>query len=151
MRKITRSLALLPMLSMVACGGGDGGGESTLRSESASELGRQFLLGYGETVDVGALSLEFIAVVDDSRCATDGIAVCVWEGNGRILLSATDGQLSEMLTLNTNSGFDTSVIFAGHVIELHRLDPQPVSTRRPDADDYAATLSVTGWVVSAGD
>jgi hypothetical protein len=148
MRHFIRALVLLPALAIAACGGG--GNREDLTVPQSAELGKEFLLGYGETVDVGALSLEFTKIVDDSRCPTDGIVVCVWEGNGAILVSATNGQLSQMLTLNTNPKFPTLAIFAGHVIELRRLDPQPVSHIQPRPEDYAATLFVDGHMTTAG-
>lgn len=60
-------------------------------------------------------------------------------------MTATNGQASQILTLNTSLQ-PRSAIFAGHVIELRRLDPQPTFTNTPSPalEDYSATLLVDG-------
>lgn len=143
MRNLIRALALLPALTLTACGGGDGGDSETLSTlgPASANAAQEFLLGYGETADVGRLSLEFTAV-EDSRCGANSSAVCAWEGNASIVVSVTNGQISQLLTLNSNSKFPTSAVFAGQVIELRRLDPQPRFTVPPGLDEYTATLVV---------
>ena len=146
MRNLLRTVALLPVLAVLAiaaCGGGGDGGPNALAALSAGSIepGEEFLLGYGETVDAGSLSLEFTAV-EDSRCGANGPGVCVWEGNAFILVSATNGTTSQVLTLNSNSKFPVSAVFAGHVIELRRLDPQPRFTTQPALEEYNATLVI---------
>lgn len=145
MRNLIRALALLPALLVAACGGGGGDDAETLSALSPASVkaGQEFLLGYGETADVGRLSLEFTSV-EDSRCGANSSAVCAWEGNASIVVSVTNGQVSQMLTLNSNSKFPTSAVFAGHLIELRRLDPQPRFTVPPDLREYTATLVVDG-------
>jgi hypothetical protein len=147
MRYLIRALALLPILALTGCGGGGGDPANTLLASET--LGREFVLGYGETVDAGPLALEFVSV-DDTRCGSSSPAVCAWEGNASIVVSATNGPASQMLTLNSNSRFATSAIFAGHVIELRRLDPQPRYTTRPGLDEYTATLFVDDWATQTG-
>jgi hypothetical protein len=140
MRNLIRALVLLPAFSFNGCGGGDSSGGQPL----AADLSHEFALGFGETINLGELSLEFMTLVDDSRCGIGGPGVCVWEGNGQILVNATKGRESQALILNTNPKFPTSAQFAGYVIELRRLDPQPTfsSNGRPDADEYTATFVV---------
>ena len=147
MRNLIPALALLPVLAITACGGG-GGGDGEGDTKSLATLpgggimpGEQFLLGYGETAYLGPLALEFTAVAD-SRCGASSPAVCVWEGNAFILVSATNGTTSQVLTLNSNSKFPISAVFAGHVIELRRLDPQPRFTTQPALEEYSATLVI---------
>ena len=151
MRNLIRALTLVAVLAMTACGGGgDGDGAEAGGALSASiDVGDEFVLGFGETVDVGPLGLEFTGVTDE-RCATDGIIVCAWEGNAQVFLAATNGQTSQMLTLNTSPRYPSLVVFAGHIIELRRLDPQPRSHVHPAPDEYTATLFVDGMRVPAG-
>jgi hypothetical protein len=145
MRNFIRALALLPALAITACGGGgDGEGDTKALATfpgGSINPGEQFLLGYGETAYLGPLSLEFTDV-EDSRCGASSSAVCVWEGNAFILVSATNGTASQILTLNSNSKFPISAVFAGHVIELRRLDPQPRFTTQPALEEYSATLVI---------
>ena len=144
MSKNLCALVLISTAALTACGGG--GGDSSNALSLSAGVGEELSLGYGETSDVGPLSLEFTAVVEDYRCGLASSAVCVWEGNAQILVTATNGQSSQVLTLNTSVQFPRSAIFAGHVIELRRLDPQPTFTDipRPALEDYVATLFVDG-------
>ena len=141
MRHFIRALALLPALAITACGGSGDGDTKALATPPGGGIkpGQQFLLGYGETAHLGQFSLEFTDV-EDSRCGASSPAVCAWEGNAFILVSATNGATSQILTLNSNSQFPISAVFAGHVIELRRLDPQPRFTTQPAQDEYIATL-----------
>ena len=140
MRNHLRALILLPAFGFAGCGGGDDSPTSGLNT--SAEISHEFLLGYGETIDVGPLSLEFLALVDDSRCGIGGPGVCVWEGNGQILVNATHGRDSRVVILNSNPKFPTTGVFGGYVIELRRLDPQPTFTTRPAPEEYTATLLV---------
>jgi hypothetical protein len=147
MRKLLRALALLPVISLTACGG-DGESAGTVMSAT---LGDEFVLGYGETVRVETLHLEFTAVVEDFRCPIGTSVMCVLAGNARILVTATNGQASQVLTLNTDTNLGNVAIFSGHVIELRDLDPWPTSPTPPtDFRNYTATLYVDGWVAPAG-
>ena len=140
MQNHLRVLLLLPVFGFAGCGGGDGSPASELNT--SADLSHEFVLGHGESIDVGPLSLEFLALVDDSRCGIGGPGVCAWEGNGQILVNATNGRASQVLILNSNPKFPTTAVFAGYVIELRRLDPQPAFTTPPALDEYAATLLV---------
>jgi hypothetical protein len=143
MRNLIRALVSIPVLALSACGGG-GTDDSSALANSAG-VGREVVLDYGDIVDLGKLSLEFTAV-EDSRCSVGSAAVCVWEGNAQVFITATEGQASQILTLNTSLKFPPSAMFAGHVIELRQLDPQPTHTDigRPNLEDYSATLFVDG-------
>ena len=120
MRYLMRVLFLTPLLALNACGGG-GDGDEDVAPLSAIELGDEFVLGYGKTAVVGVLTLDFTAI-EDSRCGANSPAVCVWEGNAFILLSASDRRDTYVLTHNSNPKFPTSAYFAGHDIHLRRLE-----------------------------
>jgi hypothetical protein len=140
MRNPIRVSTLACVLALAACGGGDGGDDGTLSLVASAGQGQDVVLGLDETARVGTLSLEFTEVID-SRCGVGSAAVCVWEGNAEVFVTATNGQLSQVLTLNSNSKFPISAVFAGHLIVLRRLDPQPTYTNAP-IGEYTATLSV---------
>lgn len=135
MRTFMHVLVLLPALAVASCGG-----EGESRAYPASELGQEYLVGYGESIRVGSLTLEFTTLADDSRCPLN--ATCVWAGNARILVTATLGRKSEVVDLNTYPGYQVRTNFEGYLIELRRLQPDiPWSPRGP-LQEYTATVFV---------
>jgi hypothetical protein len=136
-RSLRKLLVLLPTVILVACGSDHG--ESDVMPASVP-LGQEFVVGYGETIRVAGLSLEFTTLVEDSRCPAS--AICVWEGNARVLVTATRGRVTEVLELNLNPRFPVRAIFEGHVIELRSVDPYPVTPGLPPAWQYTVTLFV---------
>lgn len=144
MRNLIRALVLLPALALNACGGGGDSHEQP----AAVELGEEFLLGIGETIDVDSLSITFNAVTEDSRCPRNANCIALWEGNARVQLAVTNGRIAQIVELNTNSQMAHFVIFEGHFIELRGLDPLPWSPPR-SPENYVATLFVDGQVVPA--
>lgn len=144
MRNLILIPAFLGALTMAACGGGEG----PAPDNQPADLGQEFVLYYGESVDVGPMMLEFVAVTEDSRCAA-GVE-CVWAGNARIQLAATTASHSELVELNTSLG-PRSAIFAGHVIELRNLNPRPsIASPSVTQESYKATLIVDGHVTASG-
>ncbi len=135
MRTFIRVLVLLPALVLGSCGGD---GEQV--SLPASVLGEEYLIGFGETIHVGSLTLEFTTLAEESRCPLN--ATCVWAGNARILLTATLNHTTGVMELNTYSGYQVSAVFEGYRIELRRLQPDiPWMPRGPSAE-YTATVFV---------
>jgi hypothetical protein len=142
MRNLTRALFAMPVLALTACGGGDGSEAAPILS---AQLGQEFILGNGESATVDSVSVEFTAVVEDSRCPLGTSVMCVWEGNARVLVTATRGPLSQVFTLNTAPSMGNLAIFAGHVIELRKLDPWPTTPTPPTSfQNYQVTLMVDG-------
>jgi hypothetical protein len=139
MRTCLQVLVLLPALILGSCGG-DGGEGAEDRALPASVLGHEYLIGFGETIRVGSLALEFTTLAEESRCPLN--ATCVWGGNARILLTATLGRTTNVFELNTYSGYPVRAHFEGYLIELRRLQPDiPWSPRGP-LSEYTATVFV---------
>jgi hypothetical protein len=139
MRHYSRLLVLLPALLLVSCGGDDRKEEEP-RAYPASVLGQEYLIGFGETIRIGSLALEFTTLAEDSRCPLN--ATCVWAGNARILVTATQGRATEVFELNTYPGYQMRHTFEGYLIELRRLQPDiPWSPRGP-LEEYTATVFV---------
>lgn len=144
MRNILATLVLLPATLMWGCGGGDGDSPA-----QPAELGREFVIRYGETIQVGELRLQFSEVLEESRCPIN--ANCVWAGNARIVVTANRGNVTRLLELNTSEPFPTSAVFDGHFIFLRDLHPYPVTpATTPLPQGYTATLLVDGQVLPAG-
>lgn len=136
-----RSTVLALLLALASCGGD---GDSS-KMPTSSQLGQESLIGFGETIHVDRLTLEFTTLVDDSRCPTS--VVCVWEGNALILVTATRGNATAVFELNTNSRFPTSAVFEGYYFQLRKLDPYPATPSTPNPQRYTATLFVDGNLV----
>lgn len=118
-------------------------------------FGQPFQLAAGEFVSVkgGIYSVEFVQVVEDSRCPMN--ARCVWAGNARVAIKVdefTRGETAntvhafdKTLQLNTSEKFAQSAVFEGNTwgikVELQGLEPMPLAG--VPTKDYVATLVVT--------
>lgn len=140
MRSSFRSMCLVSALMLAACGGsGDGGDQVPF--PASLPVNQEYLLGYGEAIDVGSITLEFTRVEEETRCPINASCVAFWQGNARIAITATSGHMSEVLLLNTFPGYATSATFEGYVIELRSLAPGAPFQPQP-LGEYTATLFV---------
>jgi hypothetical protein len=155
MRFLFRSVILAAVLAVPACGGGNGHGDSDSGGaveeavavaapdpDSPAPLGQEFILRYGQTIDVGPFFLKFNALAEDSRCPINATCLANWEGNARIHLVAFTGGHSEILELNTHSQLPNFAVYSGHVIELRSLEPRLPWYPVERFDVYEATLFV---------
>ena len=146
MRDLLKLLILVPVLSLPACNGEGDDGSGGQPAEA--NLGRAFELGYGKTVLVDDITIQFTTVVEESRCPID--AICVWNGNARILVTATRGSISRVLELGLWPQSATIAVFENHVIEFRDLHPYPASViTQPLPQSYVATLYVDGLMTIA--
>ncbi len=127
----------LPVLALAACGSDEGPPQDPA---FPAALGQEYVVGYGETVRIGTLSLEFTTLAEDSRCPLN--ATCVWEGNARILVTAHVGGNIGVLALNTAAPhFPDAGTFEGYSVVLKHLAPYPPWSEQP-VQSYEATLVV---------
>lgn len=136
-RSLGKLLFLLTTLMLAACGSDQG--ESDAMPASVPP-GQEYVVGFGETIHVGKLLLEFTTLAEDSRCPAS--ATCAWEGNARVLITATRGRATTVRELNLNPRFPVRTVFEGYVIELRNVDPYPVTPGLPPAWHYTVTLFV---------
>lgn len=124
-----RSLILVPALLILATGGCSGSSSESAPEVRASATGEPFVLAQGESVEVVKHALQFLDVVEDSRCP-EGVT-CVWEGRAKVRLSASNPQglsATQVLTLPYAGMTDEdSAVWdvGGVVVEL--LDVLPMS------------------------
>jgi len=114
------------------------------------KVGEEFTLALGESVGIDQKNVivAFEKVVEDSRCPMN--ARCIWEGNARIALKATEftpGHAANTLDvaektheLNTSTRFSTREKITDFVIELRRLEPDRLAGT--PTKGYVATLFV---------
>jgi hypothetical protein len=124
---------------------------ATASGQVAATTGSPFQLKTGQTalLDQQGPLMEFVEVVEDSRCALD--VVCIQAGRARVLLRVSS--LGDVLGFSTleltleagladpEAGTVTG-IFDKYLFELSVLDPYPKTTA-PQPPDYTATIVVT--------
>lgn len=133
---------LLLAAAIAACSSGGGGPTgSGDGSGNPSPSGETLAVGVGESEQVPgtAVTIAFLRVTEDSRCAVD--VVCVWEGNGRVEVRLSQPSGAREVALNTTLE-PRETGFAGLRIGLEALDPVPVQAAPTDPDDYVATFRI---------
>ena len=124
-------VALLACLALAGCGAASNPEAKTI------DLGAEITLAPGVAVAVKTtgMTVRFVAVTEDSRCARD--TTCVWAGEVRALLEIhQSSQAASRLELTEGS----STVAGGCRVTLMRVEPQPTSTARIAPQDYRATL-----------
>jgi hypothetical protein len=126
-------IALLLTFTLSAC---HSTGASAPRTAS---LNQEIQLAPAERASFGpqALEVEFVRVVEDSRCPTD--ATCVWAGEVKVELSIRSGA----------GAASTHEVIAGQFADISdyrvfvlQVQPQPISTRKISPEEYRVTLRV---------
>lgn len=129
----------LAILLLVACANG---GEITAPDDEV-RLAGQFTLAPGQTkrVEGTDVTVRFVRLVGDSRCPP-GVA-CVWEGDAEIELELSANGNQSLVRLHSHQGprFPSEVSFAGYLVRLIHVRPEPANPPRPQSD-YRATLVV---------
>jgi len=98
---------------------------------------RSVTIGVGESFELpDGSTLEFIEIVEDSRCPSD--AVCIWQGQA-VLQFELDGKRSR----STYTGPDDEVVVVdGWAIQVLDVQPYPLASRRYDPADVEVTVRV---------
>ena len=91
-------------------------------------------------VKTDKLNIEFVSVLEDSRCPTD--VNCVWAGNAKVQIKVSKGKMAaQIFELNTN--LEPQIItFQGYKIELTNLTPELKSDVNKDTVKYSASFMV---------
>ncbi|MCP4544192.1 MAG: hypothetical protein GY832_44335 [Chloroflexi bacterium] len=132
-------------------------GSEPALDQTLTELNNSFQLEVGQTalIEPQGPIVEFVEVVEDSRCPTD--VVCVWAGRARILIRVSSsgdvlGFGIQELTLEAGLVDPTSNsvegVFDSYLFELVTLDPYPGKTDKggntqEEQPNYTATLVVS--------
>ena len=91
-----------------------------------------------ENIKSGDLTIEFVAVLEDSRCP-EGVN-CIWAGNAKVQIKVSkNGAATETIELNTNLQPRT-VNYQGYTITLAGVNPYPKDGVKTAG--YAVSLSV---------
>lgn len=109
-----------------------------------TDFDRTFALHVGERtfVEAAGLYVRFLKVEDDSRCPSHALILCVWEGDGAIVVEVTRAR-HNALTATLHTTLDPKVMDLGAaVLELQRLDPYPETVTPIPTEEYVATFVV---------
>jgi hypothetical protein len=108
---------------------------------TSARLGETFMIKLGEQafIEVEALTIAFVAVVEDSRCPAD--VRCIWEGNARIVTTLSKiNNKPVSVELNTSMEFPREGEYLDYRIKLIKLEPYPTTAREIAQSEYRALL-----------
>lgn len=92
-----------------------------------------------KAVTSNGLKIEFVELVEDSRCPAD--AQCVWAGNAKIKVRITKNGKSQVLELEmVTKGMKPN--FGNYRLTLKALSPELRSNVRINRNGYVATIEV---------
>jgi hypothetical protein len=135
------TLALITTTITLACSAFGCGGESPAAPKNVT-LGPEFSHKPGEEAIVEGADLQvgFDGVASDSRCPVD--VDCIWEGEAVVNVwtrHPPDPKTSHELKTR---GTSREVAYAGYVLRLTSLAPQPKAGVKIEPKDYVATFTV---------
>ncbi len=103
---------------------------------------QQFSLAAGQKayVKTDKLTIEFVSVLEDSRCPPD--VDCIWAGSAKVQIKVAKGKMAvQTFELNTNLE-PRFITFRGYKIELADLSPLPKSDVDKNKVKYTASFIV---------
>jgi hypothetical protein len=96
-------------------------------------------VGKSATESHSKIQVEFVEMVEDSRCPKD--VDCVWAGNAKIKIKVTKGTKSQVIELNSGVPNKENK-FSGYEFVLKTLTPEPASNIRINRNGYVAVISL---------
>lgn len=94
-------------------------------------------VAYGEPVTLpDGSDLEFVDVVEDSRCPAD--AMCIWQGRA-VVAFELDGERFKVAFL----GEPASVEVGEYTVTVHEVQPYPLASQSAEHSEYVVTVSVS--------
>ncbi len=104
-----------------------------------ARLGEEFDLRLNETAYIAntPLSIQALAVPEDSRCPTD--VVCAWAGNARVSLMLREGANANAADVNSTLE-PRAVSRFGYTVELVDVRPGRISTQTVPPEAYVIRL-----------
>ena len=108
----------------------------------SADLNQPFALSVGDRAVFESIGLQvrFEQVTADSRCPSNSLILCVWEGDGAVLVRV--GKSSRIVLRDTlHTTLEPKTLELGDFdLELHGLAPYPETTDPIPAGEYEATF-----------
>jgi hypothetical protein len=118
-------------------------GLSCSTDKVTASLGQEFILPVDKTAIISAedLTIKFVEVAGDSRCAKG--VVCVWAGEAKCRMSITQkGSTSEVIFTQPGGNFGVQDLFNQYKASF-KLEPYPESGKQIASSDYKLVMTVT--------
>jgi hypothetical protein len=111
---------------------------------STVPMGSDFTLAPGESVVVNAsgLTITFLRVSSESRCPTDALILCAWEGSATAAMTARNGAGVREFALETYAPRSQATL-DGLVVKLLGVTPAPRTLDSIPPASYRATLRIS--------
>jgi len=118
-------------------------GISCSTDKSNASLGNEFTLPVGGTAVISGenLTLKFVQVMADSRCATGN--TCIWAGEASCLVSVTYGDKTTDIVFTQAGGSVTEKQFLDKYTASFTVEPYPVAGKQIDKSDYKLIMTIT--------
>jgi len=119
---------------------------STISCSNENVFEQYISLDFGETstIEQGGFDIEFIDLVEESRCPSN--LDCIWEGRAVVSLALTNVETInvELATENNIDGTSKlTTIYNNFLIELLTINPQPINDVLVPKEEYVVILEVT--------
>ncbi len=116
-------------------------GFSCSSNNISASIGKEFTLPQGKTAVISgeSLSIKFVEVTADSRCASDVVCIVAGEAKCLMLIKYLDSESS--VTLTVNGSADSTQVFNKYTLKFN-LQPYPVSTQQIKPSDYRLIMTV---------
>jgi hypothetical protein len=135
------------LILALAAGGCANGAQPELPGGEPTPAGVLPGIHIGESVPVPQLhaSVEFVDLLEDSRCPVD--VTCIWEGNAQVQLrlDLPDGPLPFRLDTSPNAREHKGQVafeYRGTEFSIETLLPAPLSSHRPEPGEYELILRI---------
>lgn len=111
---------------------------------STVPMGSDFTLAPGESVVVSSsgLIISFVRVSNESRCPTEALIQCVWEGSATVAMTARNGSGTRDFALETYAPRSQATL-DGLVVKLLGVTPAPRTLDSIPPASYRATLRIS--------
>lgn len=108
------------------------------------DVGDPFQLRVGQRAVIEGVDLDvrFLEVSNDSRCPSNALILCVWEGDAVIVVE-TSPKDADALHHVLHTNLEPKAVSLGSVrLSLQRLDPDPQDVTPIPSHEYLATFVV---------
>ncbi|MGD2134700.1 MAG: hypothetical protein PVF27_01015 [Gemmatimonadales bacterium] len=131
-----RHLIVTVAFTLACTAPADPGPDAAVTAQDGESV--ELRVGEAVTLDGGAITIEFLSVIEDSRCPKS--VVCVWQGDGAVELEVRWNQSTRIDTLHTtldpiSTAVDTVLITLTH------LAPYPQVPGTIPQEEYVLTLA----------
>ncbi len=110
-------------------------------ADNTIQLGVPFQIRFNQTATMQELQIKIVNLTD-SRCPSD--VTCMWQGQAKILIAINkNSQNFGNFSLILNDKNLEARSFDHYSIQLIKVDPSPISTKKIHLSDYDLTLKLS--------